>query len=730
MPDKKVLKGRILISAICLLSPLILHGQTEFPGGAPLFPEVHEWHEITVDHQQLETMRSLRQDKNQPYQFAIPVEVSLTPANSGFIVRGEKETIWVLPVSSKEAFSLNLILSPYNLPEGARIYVYDHERRVVRGAFTSESAAGAPSLPVMPVPGERLVMECHFPGSAIPEKSIGVRQVAHDFTGFFGSEFTKDLYYGRSDVCEVDLNCSANPNYLTASRSVVRLLVAGAELCTGVLVNNTGSEYKAYVLTANHCIETQDHASNTIFVFNYISPFCDGPDVSNMHTLTGSLLRATNPDIDFTLVELNQFPSMVFRPYFSGWDITATTPTNTFTLHHPEGDVMKLSIDDNSPVTSSFPIEGYVAGGFWRILRWDLGTTEGGSSGGPLFDQNGRVRGTLTGGAATCDNPTNDYYAKLNRMFSITTLPSTHLKPWLDPSGTGATIASGRDPYGYNLSRSDTVGGLPPSDPGTSDTYSSPGWGLSTGNNSDGLARYAEYIPFTGTGEIAWIRLRVAGSSFLSAADSVRFYIWSGGTQPGSVIVSSRLRVNETRSSTMLEVDFGRTVKVTGPFYAGYSVYYRNPLNQQQPQFAVVHSAPWPSDSQNTAFFHDGSAWRPFTQHPSFPMPVSLGINAVMVENSVLNELEEPPQGTASLTVFPNPFFSSVSFSITDAGYNDVSVLIYDNTGRVVSSGEYRNIFPGVLTVELPGLAPGIYHYGLKADTIFYSGTLIKIDTR
>ncbi|MEZ5020653.1 MAG: hypothetical protein R2756_11170 [Bacteroidales bacterium] len=171
------------------------------------------------------------------------------------------------------------------------------------------------------------------------------------------------------------------------------------------------------------------------------------------------------------------------------------------------------------------------------------------------------------------------------------------------------------------------------------------------------------------------------GSSFLSAA--VRWSFISGVAAPAakSVIVSSRLRVNETRSSTMLEVDFGRTVKITGPFYAGYSVYYES-MNQQQPQFAVVHSVTWPSDSQNTAFFHDGSAWRPLRSTVAFPMPVSLGINAVMVENSVLNDLRNTAAGHCLTYGVSNPLLSSVSFSITDAGYNDVSVLIYDNTGR------------------------------------------------
>jgi len=717
---------RLILIAVSLSASLILSGQPEFPTGSPLFPVIENWHEISVDPQHAEAMRAVDQPKDQPFRFAIPVEVSLTPSNSGFIATRGSETIWVLPLSSKGALSLNIILSPYNLPRGAYIYVYDHDRQTIRGAFTSGSTSATLSMPVMPVPGERLVLECHFPGTRIPENSVGVTQVAHDFIGFFGPEGIKDYYYGRSGECEIDISCSTNPLYLTASRSVVRLLVAGTELCTGVMENNTGNLNKPYLITANHCIEKKSHATNTIFVLNYRSPSCAGPDMTNMYTLTGSQLRATNPDIDFTLVELNQFPSLIARPYFAGWDITTTTPTNTFTIHHPEGDVMKLSIDDNAPVTASYPEEGFISSGFWRVLRWDLGTTERGSSGGPLFDQNGRLRGTLTGGAATCNNPANDYYAKLIRMFDITSIDTSHLKPWLDPAGTGATLVSGRDPYEYNLSRSDTIGGIPANDPGTTDTYSSPGWGLATGNNSDGLTRYAEYIPFSGTGEIAWLRLQVSASSFINAADSVRFYIWDGGALPGNVIASRKLRINETRGGTVLEVDFGRTIKVTRSFYAGYAVYYRNPIDQPQPQFAVARSAPWALPSQNTAYFHTGLAWEPFTRHPSFPMAVSLGIKAVMVENTILNQPEDPEQETTDLKVYPNPFSSEVTFILAGRGVTSTTITIYDNSGRVVSAGEYRNIFPGELTVPLPGLAPGIYHYGLRADSVYYSGTLVK----
>ncbi|TFH49684.1 MAG: T9SS type A sorting domain-containing protein [Bacteroidia bacterium] len=717
---------QISLAVICLSSTL--QAQTEFSVGKPLFPSVVSWYDAGVDQSQIDLMRSLDQPKDQPFRFALPVMVSLRPDNAGFVVRKDDETVWVMPVRSKGALSLNVILKPFYLPEGAYVYIYDGNREMIRGAFTAGSGNNSGTLPTLPVRGDKLIIDCHFPGNRIPENAIGVSQIAHDFAGFFRLTSSKDVYYGNSGACEVDLNCSTNTNYLLSSRSVCRLLVDGSELCTGTLVNNSGKEYKAYVLTAQHCIENATKSLNTIFVFNYTSPWCDGPDNSLIHSISGSLLRATNQDIDFTLVELSSFPSLVIKPYLAGWDISTVAPSNTYAVHHPEGDVMKISIDDNPPVSSSYPVSGYVSMGFWRILKWDLGTTEAGSSGGALFDQNNLLRGTLTGGAATCLNPQDDFYAKLNRMFNISSVPSANLKSWLDPETTGATIINGRDPYLWNLSRSDTLQNIPSNDPGLVDLYSSPGYGYSTGINSDSLIRYAEYIPFVGTGEVAWINFNVANTSWITTADSVRVYIWRGGSVPGSVIASRLIKLEELKNSFSLEVDFGRTVAVIGSFYVGYRVYYRDRIASPQVQFAVLHSQPYAQPSLNTAWFHNGTSWKRFTEHPSFPMAVSLDVNVVIVENSVLNAIENPVLPVYGLKIFPNPFSRSISFGMSDT-VKVTSLTIFDNSGSVVSATQYKNVFPGVLTVELQSLSSGIYHYLLNNDSHILTGSIIKIET-
>ena len=47
-------------------------------------------------------------------------------------------------------------------------------------------------------------------------------------------------------------------------------------------------------------------------------------------------------------------------------------------------------------------LDDYYYFSFWWIRGWDIGSTEGGSSGAPLFNAGQRVIGLLSGGIARC----------------------------------------------------------------------------------------------------------------------------------------------------------------------------------------------------------------------------------------------------------------------------------------------------------------------------------------
>jgi lysyl endopeptidase len=93
---------------------------------------------------------------------------------------------------------------------------------------------------------------------------------------------------------------------------------------------------------------------------------------------------------------------------------------------------------------------------YW-ITTWNYstGTTEQGSSGSPLFNQNKLIVGQLFAGSSSCVSVPGDdgqagpsgedYYGKFSNSWTNNnnTSNAKKLKPWLDPNNTGATTLQG-----------------------------------------------------------------------------------------------------------------------------------------------------------------------------------------------------------------------------------------------------------------------------------------------
>ena len=124
-----------------------------------------------------------------------------------------------------------------------------------------------------------------------------------------------------------------------------------------------------------------------------------------------------------------------------------TAPTSAVGIHHPSGDIKKWSYDGDASVSSEWG--GWGSSGtntHWEVLDWDIGTTEGGSSGSPLFDQNKRIVGQLHGGAALCGNDFSDLYGKVAYSWDCQSQNSGRLDIYLDPNNSGLTLLDGFDP--------------------------------------------------------------------------------------------------------------------------------------------------------------------------------------------------------------------------------------------------------------------------------------------
>ena len=241
-------------------------------------------------------------------------------------------------------------------------------------------------------------------------------------------------------------------------------------------MNNTSYDGTPYIITAEHCLNNQYYADRSVFQFNYESAACFGENGPLNMSLGGATLITHGDSIDFSLVELVHIPPASYGVYYAGWDRTTFQTNSTVTIHHPFGDVKKISMDEDIPsiplTQNEVPysgLEDYHYFSYWWVRQWDVGSTEGGSSGGPLFNQARRVIGTLSGGIASCGDSVDydsesdrtifnlapnrdDYFTQFGMAWDHEEAKGNALKPWLDPVNSGAEILSG-----YNPSSSEPV---------------------------------------------------------------------------------------------------------------------------------------------------------------------------------------------------------------------------------------------------------------------------------
>ena len=379
-------------------------------------------------------------DKSISPRFADAYPVSFSLNNSGVwtnLANGDK--IWRLRISIKKANSIGLNFNQFNLPDGAKLFVYDQSKDQIRGAYTSKNNKTNGRFAINPLVGKSCIIEYYEPANVAGQGEIQISSIARGYTK--PSFLYKD--FGSSGSCNVDVNCGVADNWQDEKKGVAMILLDnGTRWCTGSLINNTAQDCRPLFLSAFHCL-TAD-VSDWIFMFNYESPYCNGPDGTTNQTVQGCTLLSSDEDSDFALLELTENPSDSYDVYFNGWDRNLALTDASSCIHHPDGDVKKISFDyDSLSHRNNDPNDFY-----WAVTDWNIGTTEGGSSGSPLFDFNTqRIIGQLLGGNAACSNNESvgsDFYGKLGISWDQnTSSDSTNLMTWLDPLGNNTQFLDG-----------------------------------------------------------------------------------------------------------------------------------------------------------------------------------------------------------------------------------------------------------------------------------------------
>ncbi len=667
-----------------------------------------------VDNFQLREQYSRGNESSlKPFVFAHTFDVSLSLKNAGDWYNTSEVNVWQLRVKSEGAYSLNFVFENFRLPKGARLFLINQESGEIKGAYTAANNAKSGIFAVEPVAGDEIMIQYEEPVNPEFQGRFTITKVSHDFVGITTYNPRRPL--GESGNCNVNINCDVANGYEQSRDAVCRIIIVN-ELCTGTLMNNTAQDGAPYLLTANHCINSEYKAQSSVFLFNYESPYCslyNSPtiDGDNTNSMSGSTLKANFDSLDFALVRLNNTPPNNYRVYLAGWNRVNMAPTSTVCVHHPLGDVKKVAIDLDSPLTKRYTT--FLDKGFWNVVAWDYGVTESGSSGAPLFDQNKRVVGTLTGGSADCISRKNDYFEKFALAWNYRKEESKQLKVWLDPLNSGTSTLDGKYlnsgktlcTAATNFRNNDTQSIQEINSGITKKGY----W---SGTNSYGISEIAEQYKFAKNCEIQGISLGIA--KMRAGKDNARLIdvtVYEGKDKPETTVYTETFDIRKFSEDAMNYLSFASPVKTTGNFYVSIGFSHLTAADT-----LVVYMANRKSDTTNSFLLKNTSGWTTYnTQNLN-------GNGSALLTEIVVCNVDDPFSDShllvqnTDLKIYPNPLNGSRLLNIlTNDPIECVDeIVVYDLLGKqqqisVTAYGENQ------VGLDFSGKKPGIYFVRLQA---------------
>ena len=659
-------------------------------------------------------------NKLKPLRFAYPFEVNLTPNNSGEWLQGENGyLVWKLTIRSAGAKSLNLIFDDFNIPKNARLFIYSETEKHILGAFTSFNNDPSGKFAVSPVAGDEITVQYEIPETETGKQYFTITRVNHDYVGILKTGDRRPT--GKTALwCNIDVNCDDWNGWEEVKNSVVRMIVNGNEICSGVLINNTAQDQKPYVLSGAHCYDRKEYAQTTVYTFNYESPFCASLDGDPSNSISGALMKAKSDSADFALVELRQIPPPDFRPYYAGWNRSVELNDSSVAIHHPQGDIKKLSFDKDVPQISSFG-QTYKPNGFLKILRWEKGLTEVGSSGGPLFDSNKHVIGTLTGGDnATCTSALNDYFEWFALSWLNKSDSAKQLKYWLDPIKSGAMVLDGMQFYEgvdhcgafTNLNDGDEYSMVPLISSNKFAGY----WG---GSNSVGITEIVERFSINGNETLSGVSLGVAKfKNIVKSTDSeIKIKVYNGTQFPEQLIYSQTIKTAGLATDAMNFIGFYESIVPEEVFFVGFELTNIQPLDS----FAVYQSLRAASEP-NTFYFMQNNKWYNFKEANPTAKSMANIFELVACNFDDFNTDTPNINNPMKIYLFPNPVNSKFTLETTqDIVGNQVAVYNILGQKTEIKTNWINN---HKLNIDLTGNVPGVYFVRFQAGNKFYSSKI------
>ena len=393
------------------------------------------------------------------------------------------DELWILNIKSDDAEGYQFLFDKFYLPEHCKLYFYNEEKNMTLGAFTSENNRDDNQFVTQFINGSSIFIELYIPVINKEKVKLSLSKVVYIFNDVFRKgPYSKD----GADICHINTSCSQGNGWSSEIKSVALILEKTGNdywgVCTGALINKENNYMdtdKPFLLSANHCYENPENGNlsdvnNWVFLFRHETAFCSSDGSEIQKDLTKSVVGAEiisrknmNSGSDYLLLKLKNTVGQIrnFDISFAGWNgsETGSGTAQAVGIHHPMGDVKKISISNKTPISATLnqgtcKETSSTSYNYLKII-WDEGITAPGSSGSPLFNQNHQLIGTLQGGFSWCTNKPDelcpdingpqgpDFYGKFSKSWS-----DGNLKQYLTPTSGANSLNAYEPPIYYELS--------------------------------------------------------------------------------------------------------------------------------------------------------------------------------------------------------------------------------------------------------------------------------------
>jgi hypothetical protein len=365
--------------------------------------------------------------------------------------------VWTGAVESPGATALRLHFTNFYLPDNAALYIYGLNGEAFgpytglgythSGEFWSHTITGPVAYVQLryfgPVSENELrSISFNIEGAGYLSEKFLIPFLQHKEIAFEGISGVRE-HCPDNEWCVEDAACYSGGAIDDAKYAAAAMQwISGAwiYMCSGGLIADTDETSQIpYFLTANHCISKSKDAKNLECYFQYLNSTCNPAecvDPNPTYRTIGADIKDSSRDGDHTLLQLWENPPA--GSVFLGWNnqpVATSDGTLLYRISHPSGSPQAYSehsVDSQFGYCSGLPIGEF-------IYSYDeVGATEGGSSGAPVFNGSGQIVGQLYGACGTtlevCDAENN---RTVDGAFAFY---YDSVKPWLDPDGNGGKM--------------------------------------------------------------------------------------------------------------------------------------------------------------------------------------------------------------------------------------------------------------------------------------------------